>query len=204
MGRSKSSRAWLERHVNDPYVQRAVAAGYRSRAAFKLLELDARDRLLARGQLVIDLGAAPGGWSQVAAAKVGPGGRVIAIDLAPMAPIPGVAFIQGDFADPAARAALAAALGGTPADLVLSDLSPSLSGIRASDQARAAALAELAVDFALAHLRRGGVFVLKAFQGAGFPPLLARLRREFGQVSARKPAASRSASSEMYLVARRR
>ncbi len=204
MPRSKSSRAWLERHVSDPFVQRAVAAGYRSRAAFKLLELDARDRLFARGQLVIDLGAAPGSWSQVAAAKVGPTGRVIALDLAPMAPIEGVSFMQGDFLDPAGRVALAEALGGTRADLVLSDLSPSLSGVRASDQARAAALAELAVDFALAHLRPDGVLVLKAFQGAGFPPLLARLRRDFAGVAARKPAASRSASSEMYLVARRR
>lgn len=204
MPRSKSSRAWLERHVNDPYVQRAVAAGYRSRAAFKLLELDAKDRLLARGQLVIDLGAAPGGWSQVAAAKVGPGGRVIAIDLLPMAPIEGVCFVQGDFTDAAGLAALEASLEGTLADLVLSDLSPNLSGVRASDQARSAALGELVVDFALARLKPGGALVLKAFQGAGFAPLLARLRREFGRVAARKPAASRSASSEMYLVARRR
>lgn len=204
MPRSKSSRAWLERHVNDPYVQRAVAAGYRSRAAFKLLELDARDRLLARGQVVIDLGAAPGGWSQVAAAKVGPGGRVIAIDLLPMAPIDGVSFIQGDFADAAGLAALEASLDGTLADLVLSDLSPSLSGVKASDQARSTALGELVADFALAHLKPGGTLVMKAFQGAGFPPLLERLRRAFGRVATRKPAASRSASSELYLVARRR
>jgi 23S rRNA (uridine2552-2'-O)-methyltransferase len=204
MPRSKSSRAWLERHVNDPYVQRAVAAGYRSRAAFKLLELDAKDRLLARGQLVIDLGAAPGGWSQVAAAKVGPGGRVIAIDLLPMAPIDGVSFIQGDFADAAGLAALEASLDGTLADLVLSDLSPSLSGVRASDQARSTALGDLVADFALAHLKPGGTLVMKAFQGAGFPPLLERLRRAFGRVATRKPAASRSASSELYLVARRR
>lgn len=204
MPRSKSSRAWLERHVNDPYVQRAVAAGYRSRAAFKLLELDAKDRLFARGQVVIDLGAAPGGWSQVAAARVGPGGRVIAIDVLPMAPIEGVTFLQADFAGASGLAALEASLEGTRPDLVLSDLSPNLSGVRASDQARSAALAELVVDFALAHLKPGGALVMKAFQGAGFPPLLARLRREFGRVLARKPAASRSASSELYLVTRRR
>jgi 23S rRNA (uridine2552-2'-O)-methyltransferase len=204
MARSKSSRAWLERHVNDPFVQRAEAAGYRSRAVYKLIEIDAKDRLFARGQLVIDLGAAPGGWSQVAARKVAPGGRVIAIDLLEMAPIDGVSFIRGDFTAEAGQARLAHEIGAAPVDVVLSDMSPNLSGVAATDQARAAALGELAVDFALEHLGPGGVLLMKAFQGSGFPPLLARMRREFTRVVSRKPAASRSASSEMYLVAWRR
>ena len=204
MARSKSSQTWLKRHVNDPYVHRAQALGYRSRAAFKLLEIEARDKLLARGQVVVDLGAAPGGWSQVAAEKVGPGGRVIALDVLEMAPLPGVMFIQGDFTIAATLAALERELAGAAVDVVLSDMAPNLSGIAATDQARSLALCELAVAFALEHLKPGGALLMKGFQGAGFPELLAQMRREFVTVASRKPDASRDQSSEMYLRARRR
>jgi len=204
MTRTKSSQAWLERHVADPYVHRAQKLGYRSRAAFKLLEVDAQDRVLARGQMVVDLGAAPGGWSQVAAEKVGPTGRVVAVDVLEMAPLAGVTVIRGDFTADETLAALVAAVGARPVDVVLSDMAPNLSGIAASDQARSLALCELAVDFAAAHLKPGGTLLMKGFQGAGFPELLARLRREFASVAMRKPAASRRRSSEMYLRARRR
>jgi len=204
MARSKSSQAWLKRHVNDPYVHRAQALGYRSRAAFKLLEIETRDRLFARGQVVVDLGAAPGGWSQVAAEKVGPGGRVIALDVLEMAPVTGVTFIQGDFMTEPTLAALERELGGVAVDVVLSDMAPNVSGIAATDQARSLALCELAVAFALEHLKSGGALLMKGFQGAGFPELLAQMRREFATVASRKPDASRNQSSEMYLRARRR
>jgi 23S rRNA (uridine2552-2'-O)-methyltransferase len=204
MPRSKSSQAWLKRHVNDPYVHRAQAAGYRSRAAFKLLEIDARDKLLARGQVVVDLGAAPGGWSQVAAGKVGPAGRVVAVDVLAMAPLAGVTFIRGDFTTDATLAALTEALAGATVDVVLADMAPNLSGIAATDQARSLALGELAVDFALEHLGPRGTLLMKGFQGAGFPRLLARMRRDFAAVASRKPDASRARSSEMYLLARKR
>ena len=203
MARSKSSQAWLKRHVNDPYVHRAQALGYRSRAAFKLLEIEARDRLFARGQVVVDLGAAPGGWSQVAAEKVGPGGRVIALDVLEMAPVTGVTFIQGDFTTEPTLAALERELGGVAVDVVLSDMAPNVSGIAATDQARSLALCDLAVAFALEHLKSGGALLMKCFQGAGFPELLAQMRREFATVASRKPDASRDRSSEMYLLARR-
>lgn len=204
MARSKSSQAWLKRHVNDPYVHRAQVLGYRSRAAFKLLEIEARDKLLARGQVVVDLGAAPGGWSQVAAEKVGPGGRVIALDVLEMAPLAGVTFVQGDFTTAPTLAALERELEGAAVDVVLSDMAPNLSGIAATDQARSLALCELAVAFALEHLKSGGALLMKGFQGAGFPELLAEMRREFATVASRKPDASRDRSSEMYLLARRR
>jgi len=204
MARSKSSQAWLKRHVNDPYVHRAQALGYRSRSAFKLLEIDAKDRLFARGQVVVDLGAAPGGWSQVAAEKVGPGGRVIALDVLEMAPLAGVSVIRGDFTIDEALAALDRELAGAAVDLVLSDMAPNLSGIAATDQARSLALCELAVEFARGHLRPGGSLLMKVFQGAGFTQLLARVRSEFAEVASRKPDASRNRSSEIYLRARRR
>lgn len=204
MSRSKSSQAWLKRHVNDPYVHRAQALGYRSRSAFKLLEIDAGDRLFARGQVVVDLGAAPGGWSQVAAERVGPDGQVVALDVLEMAPLAGVTFVRGDFTTDEALAALDGALAGAPVDLVLSDMAPNLSGIVATDQARSLALCELAVEFALERLKPGGTLLMKAFQGGGFPQLLARVRREFADVVSRKPDASRSRSSEMYLEGRRR
>jgi len=203
MSKAKAGQTWMQRHVADPYVRKAKAQGYRSRAAFKLAEIDRADRLFARGQRVVDLGAAPGGWSQVAAERVGPNGRVVAVDLADMAPLPGVTFLRGDFTGQAVLDALEQALGGERVDLVLSDLSPNLSGVAATDQARSLRLGEHALEFALAHLKPEGGFLVKAFQGAGFPGFLRRVRASFAQVAARKPGASRSRSSEMYLLARR-
>lgn len=202
MARSKSSKAWLREHVSDPYVHRAKAEGYRSRAAFKLMELDAKDRLLAPGRTVVDLGAAPGGWAQVASARVGPKGRTIAVDLLEMAPIGGVAFIQGDFTSAATLAALEAALAGRGVDLVLSDMAPNISGVPASDAARMMYLNELAADFAFQWLVEDGALLMKTFQGPGFPELLKTLRARFVQVLSRKPDASRGRSAEMYLLAR--
>jgi 23S rRNA (uridine2552-2'-O)-methyltransferase len=200
MSRSKTSRAWMREHVNDPYVQQAKAEGYRSRAAYKLLELDRKDRLLAPGQLVVDLGAAPGSWSQVAAAKLGARGRVVAVDLLPMAPLPGVRFVQGDFREPKVLDALLAALGGEKADLVISDLAPNISGIAVSDQARAMHLAELALEFSRQCLKPGGSLVVKVFQGVGFAEFHRAMRQAFAKVGSRKPEASRGRSSEMYLL----
>jgi 23S rRNA (uridine2552-2'-O)-methyltransferase len=202
MKRTKSSRAWLHEHVTDPYVHRAKAEGYRSRAAFKLMEIDAKDRLLAPGQTVVDLGAAPGSWAQVALAKVGARGRVIGLDLLEIEPLPGAMFLRGDFLEESVEAELATALGGRRVDLVLSDMAPNMSGIASSDQARSIALAELAVEFSRRHLKPDGAFLVKTFQGAGFPELLASIRRVFRTVATRKPKASRDRSSEIYLVAR--
>lgn len=202
MAKAKTSRTWMQRHVADPYVRRAQTLGYRSRAAFKLQEIDAKDRLFATGQAVVDLGAAPGGWSQVAAERVGPRGRVVAVDLLDMAPVTGVTFVRGDFTDENALRELERALGGRRVDLVLSDLSPNLSGVAATDQARSIHLCQRALEFALAHLKPEGSLVVKTFQGAGFPEFLGRMRASFERVAARKPGASRSRSSEMYLVAR--
>ena len=204
MKRSASSRQWLRRHVNDPYVQRSKREGYRSRAAYKLLEIDERDRILPRGAVVVDLGAAPGGWTQVAVQRAGPEGLVIAIDLLEMEAVPGASFIRGDFSTAAGLAGVEAALGGHRADAVLSDLAPNLSGIAITDQARSMALAELARDFALAHLKPGGVFVVKVFQGEGFDDFLRSLRAGFAKVVVRKPGASRGESAELYLLARGR
>jgi 23S rRNA (uridine2552-2'-O)-methyltransferase len=192
----------MQRHVADPYVQRARALGYRSRAAFKLIEIDARDRLFAAGQIVVDLGAAPGGWSQVAAEKTGARGQVVAIDVLDMPPLPGVTFVRGDFTEEPVLRELERVLGGRPVDLVLSDLSPNLSGVAATDQARSIALAERAVEFAAAHLNPGGALLVKTFQGVGFPALLRQVRAGFERVVSRKPEASRSRSTEMYLLAR--
>jgi len=192
----------MHEHVTDPYVQKAKALGYRSRAAFKLLELDEKDRLLARGQTVIDLGAAPGSWLQVAVAKVGPQGRVIGLDLLEIDPLPGAALIQGDFQDEAVLARLESDLGPAKADLVLSDMAPNISGIPSADQARSIGLAELALEFAVKHLKSQGAFVVKVFQGTGFAEYVAEVRRHFRTVAARKPKASRDRSSEVYLVAR--
>lgn len=202
MSRSKTSKAWMREHVNDPYVQKARAEGYRSRAAYKLLELDRKDRLFAPGQLVVDLGAAPGSWSQVAAARVGARGRVVAVDLLPMEPLAGVHFLQGDFREQAVLDALLLALGGTKADLVISDLAPNISGIGISDQARAMHLAELALEFTHQCLKPGGSLLVKVFQGAGFTEFLGAMRKAFAKVSSRKPEASRGRSSEMYMLGR--
>ena len=202
MKKSASSKQWLHRHVNDPYVQRSKRDGYRSRSAYKLIEIDDKDRILKAGSLIVDLGAAPGGWSQVAARKLGPGGRVVAIDLLEMAPIPGVAIIRGDFAQAGGLESVATALNGTRADGVLSDLSPNISGIAISDQARSMALAELARDFALDHLRAGGWFLVKVFQGEGYEAFHRSLKTAFTKVLVRKPDASRDESAELYILAR--
>jgi 23S rRNA (uridine2552-2'-O)-methyltransferase len=201
MARSKSSRRWLDRHVNDAWVQRAQAEGWRSRAAFKLLELDDRDRFLRPGSRVVDLGAAPGGWSQVAAARVGAKGRVIALDVLPMEPVPGVTFLQGDFGTDAVLEALRAEVGARAIDVVISDLAPNVSGVAVVDQPRAMHLAELALDFAGECLVEGGTLVTKLFQGIGFDELVAAVRRRFKRVAVRKPKASRPESREVYLVA---
>ena len=200
--RSKSSGRWLSEHFADPYVRRAKDAGLRSRAAFKLEEIDAVERLLVPGTVVVDLGAAPGGWSQYAARKLAGRGRVIALDLLEMDAIPGVTFLQGDFREQAVLDALLAELGGARVDLVLSDMAPNISGVDVVDQARAADLEALALEFALQVLGSRGALVMKVFQGAGFQELLAEARRRFTGVRMRKPRASRSRSSETYLVAR--
>lgn len=199
MGRVRG-KDWMKEHVADSYVRRAKSEGMRSRAAYKLEEIAARDRLLAPGMVVVDLGAAPGGWSQVAGRRVGAGGRVIALDLLDMPSLPGVTFIRGDFQDEAVAAELVRVLGSQKADLVLSDMAPNLSGVPASDQARAIALAELALDFALKHLKPKGNLLVKTFQGAGFEAFLKTMRGHFDTVVVRKPDASRSRSSEVYLL----
>jgi len=200
MARSKSSSAWLKRHVNDPYVHRARAHGYRSRAAYKLIEIAERDGLARPGDAVVDLGAAPGGWSQALAERVGRAGRVIAVDLLEIVPIPGVTTICGDFREEAALKRLENALGGEKLDLVVSDMAPNLGGVRATDQARSIHLCELALDFARVHLKPKGAFLVKAFQGTGYPEFLAAMRGVFVTVSSRKPGASRGGSTEMYLL----
>jgi 23S rRNA (uridine2552-2'-O)-methyltransferase len=202
MPKSHSSKQWLRRHVNDPYVQRSKREGYRSRSAYKLAEIDDRDKLLKPGQLVVDLGAAPGGWSQVAARRLGSKGAIVAIDLLEVQPIPGVDFIRGDFTRGSGLEAVRAALGGRRADLVLSDMAPNLSGIAISDQARSLELAELARDFAMLHLKEEGAFLVKVFQGAGYDDYLKSLRAAFRKVAVRKPGASRDESAEQYLLAR--
>ncbi len=200
MSRSKTSKAWMREHINDPYVQRAKAEGYRSRAAYKLLELDKKDRLLVPGQLLVDLGAAPGSWSQVALARLGSKGRVVAVDLLPMEPLPGVHFVQGDFREQEVLDALLLAMRGRKADLVISDLAPNISGIGVSDQARSMHLCELALEFARQCLKPGGSLLVKVFQGAGFTEFLAGMRKSFVKVGSRKPEASRGRSSEIYLL----
>ena len=200
MKRSKTSKQWMREHVNDPYVQLAQKDGYRSRAAYKLLEIDERDRLLKPGMVVVDLGATPGGWSQVAAAKVSPAGKVIALDLLPMQAIVGVDFILGDFREAALLAQLEQQLAGREVGLVISDMAPNISGIGMADQARAMHLAELALDFSVQYLQPGGVFLVKVFQGAGFEDFIKAMRGHFGRVLTRKPKASRDRSSEVYLL----
>jgi 23S rRNA (uridine2552-2'-O)-methyltransferase len=201
MGRVRG-KAWMQEHVADAYVKRARAEGMRSRASYKLEQIAGRDRLLAPGMLVVDLGAAPGGWSQIAARRVAPGGQVLALDLLEMPGLAGVTFIRGDFCDVEAVESLEQALGGRKADLVLSDMAPNLTGIAATDQARIMQLAELALDFAVKHLKPQGNFLVKTFQGTGFDEFIKVLRRQFRTVTVRKPDASRSRSREVYLVAK--
>jgi 23S rRNA (uridine2552-2'-O)-methyltransferase len=196
----KTSKAWMREHVNDPYVKRASAEGYRSRAAYKLQQIARKDKLLKPGMTVVDLGAAPGGWSQVAAESAGPGGRVIAVDLLEMAQVPGVTVIRGDFREQATLEAIEEALEGNAVDLVLSDMAPNLSGIASVDQARSIALAELGLEFASKHLKPHGNFLVKTFQGAGYEELVVTLRHCFMQLHTRKPDASRSRSNEVYLL----
>ena len=200
MAHSKSSRAWLKRHVNDPYVHRAKAHGYRSRAAYKLIEIAKRDKLARPGDVVVDLGAAPGSWSQALVERVGRAGRVIAVDLLEIIPILGVTTICGDFREEAVLKRIEETLGGMKLDLVVSDMAPNLSGVRATDQARSIHLCELALEFARVHLKTKGAFLVKAFQGAGYPKFLTAMRGVFIDVSSRKPGASRGGSSEMYLL----
>jgi len=200
MKRRAKSKNWMRAHVNDPFVQRAQSEGYRSRAAYKLKEIAARDRLFVPGMTVVDLGAAPGGWSQVAAAAVGRTGTVIALDLLEMAPLRGVTLVRGDFRESATFAALRTALAGRAVDLVLSDMAPNISGIAASDQARIMELAEEALEFAHHVLKPDGRFLVKVFQGAGFEGFLRAMRGRFLRVASRKPEASRSRSSEIYLL----
>jgi len=200
MARSKSSSAWLKRHVNDPYVHRARAHGYRSRAAYKLIEIADREGFARPGDAVVDLGAAPGGWAQALAERVGRSGRVVAVDLLDIAPIPGVSVVRGDFREETVLQRLEDALDGRKLDLVVSDMAPNLSGVRATDQARSVHLCELALAFAKDHLKPRGAFLVKIFQGAGYPEFLAAMRRAFVSVASRKPGASRGESKEMYLV----
>ena len=194
----------MSEHVNDAYVQRAKAEGYRSRAAYKLIEIDERDHLLRPGMTVVDLGAAPGSWSQVAAKRCAAGrsggGKVIALDLLPMEPMHGVTFIQGDFLEDEALNALEAALDGDRVDVVLSDMAPNMSGIELTDQARSVHLAELALDFAIRHLRPGGNFLVKVFQGPGFMEFRQEAQGHFRSLQVRKPKASRDRSPEVYLL----
>ncbi|MDO5610886.1 MAG: 23S rRNA (uridine(2552)-2'-O)-methyltransferase RlmE [Pseudomonadota bacterium] len=201
MSRSKSSQRWLKEHFSDPYVKKAQAAGLRSRAAFKLEELVERDRLLKPGMVVVDLGAAPGGWSQWVRQELGDSGRVIASDILDMPSLAGVEFLHGDFREAAVLAQLEAMLAGDRVDLVLSDMAPNMSGVDAVDQARAMDLSELAMAFADDHLRTGGTFLIKLFQGVGFDDYVRDLRRRYSKVAIRKPAASRRRSNEVYALA---
>ena len=202
MARSRSSGRWLREHFADDYVKRARREGYRSRAVYKLKEIQERDRLLRPGMTVVDLGAAPGGWSQLASEYVGPKGRVVALDLLPMDPLPGVEFLQGDFHDDAVLEQLLDRLADCPVDLVTSDMAPNISGIKAVDQPRGMYLTELALEFATRVLRPGGDFLSKVFQGEGFDAFLRDLRQRFASVATRKPQSSRSRSPELYLLAR--
>ena len=196
-----SSKAWLKEHRDDPYVQQAQREGYRSRACYKLLEIQEKDRLIRPGQTVVDLGSAPGGWSQVAADLVGHSGRVIASDILPMDSLAGVEFIEGDFTEEAVFESLLVALGDERADIVVSDMAPNLSGMNAVDQPRSMYLVELALDLARQVLAPGGAFVTKVFQGEGFDELFRDARGSFDKVLTRKPKASRPRSREVYLVA---
>ena len=199
--RSKSSQRWLKEHFSDPYVKKAQAEGMRSRAAYKLEELVERDRLLKPGMVVVDLGAAPGGWSQYVRQAMGDGGRVLALDILDMPPLAGVEFLHGDFREDAVLSELEARLDGQRVDLVLSDMAPNMSGVDAVDLPRAMHLAELAMEFADRHLRPGGAFLIKLFQGVGFDDYVRQLRRRYDKVAIRKPAASRKRSPEVYALA---
>lgn len=199
--KSKSSRRWMQEHVDDYYVKQANKEGYRSRAVYKLMEINDKDHLLRPGMTVVDLGAAPGGWSQVAVREVGEKGRVIALDILPMDPIAGVEFIQGDFREDVVFEQLLATIGDKPVDLVISDIAPNISGVNAVDQPRSMYLVELGLDLAQRVLKPNGVFVTKLFQGEGSDAFIAECKKSFGRVVVRKPKASRPRSREVYLLA---
>jgi len=200
MPRTNSSRRWLARHVKDKFVRRARKEGARSRAAYKLEEIDRRDRLIQAGMTVVDLGAAPGGWSQYAVKRVGGSGRVIAVDILPIAPIPGVEVIEGDIAQPPVLDLIRERLTDKPVDLVISDVAPNMSGMATVDQARSIGLAELVLEFADKMLKPGGSLLIKTFQGEGFNSLYAQMRGRFAKLASRKPSASRSESREIFLL----
>lgn len=202
MSKKTSSRRWLDEHHSDNYVKQAREGGWRSRAVFKLQEIDARDHLIRPGMTIVDLGAAPGGWLQYAAQRLNGKGRVVGLDLLPVEPMPGVDVLVGDFREPEPLDALQDLLQGQPVDLVLSDMAPNMSGVRPADQAAAMYLAELALAFAKTHMNAQGSFLVKIFQGEGFDQYLKELREIFKVVSTRKPQASRGRSKELYLLAR--
>ena len=204
MKRSKTSKGWMQEHLNDPWVQKAKAEGWRSRAAFKLMEIDAKDKLMRPGTIVVDLGATPGGWSQYAAQRVMPGGRIIGLDLLEMEPLPGVEFFLGDFREEETLAKLRQTLNGAKPGLVLSDMAPNISGIGISDQARSMYLAELALEFAAEELKVGGDFLVKVFQGVGYMEFRESMQKIFESMVVRKPESSRDRSAEVYLLGRRR
>ena len=200
----KKSKAWMHDHVNDPYVQQAQKEGWRSRAIFKLKEIDEKDHLLRSGMTVVDLGATPGSWCQYVVRRIQPGGRLIALDLLDFEPMPGVEFIRGDFRENEVLEKLKSALAGRQVDLVLSDMAPNMTGIAATDSVQVLYLAELTLDFARQHLKPGGDLLVKVFQGAGFMELRQAMQMEFGSLATRKPAASRDRSAELYLLARKK
>jgi 23S rRNA (uridine2552-2'-O)-methyltransferase len=208
MAKNRFNKAWLDQHLNDPYVKLARKHGYRARAAFKLIEIDQQDRLLAPGMTVVDLGSAPGAWCQVVRERLaradgsGLDGRILALDMLPMEPVADVVFLQGDFREDETLARLVAAVGGRQVNLVLSDMAPNLSGVASADSARMSDLAESALDFAIHHLRPDGALLVKCFHGSGYSQLVERFKRQFVKVSARKPKASREKSAETYLLAR--
>jgi len=202
MSRKKPANQWMRRHINDPYVKQAVRSGYRSRAAYKLLEIDQRDRLLRPGASVVDLGAAPGGWSQVARERIGTSGRVIALDMLPLQPLKGVDFVLGDANDESVQQSIAELVGQKGVDLVLSDMAPNLTGIASADEARSQALISLAIVFARRMLKPEGCLLVKVFHGSGLDAVIRDMKQVFRQVLIRKPAASRSQSSEVYVLCR--
>lgn len=203
MKKNKTSRAWVHDHLNDPYVQRAQQDGYRARAAYKLIEVDERDRLLKSGAVVVDLGSTPGSWCQVAVKRCGAKGKVFALDILPMEPVAGVDFLHGDFTEDAVLEDLESRLDGAKVDVVLSDMAPNLSGVTSVDQARSIHLCELALDFAVRHLKPGGQFLVKVFQGEGFMEYRKQMEAAFASVQVRKPKASRDRSAEVYLLGKR-
>ena len=202
MARSRTSKSWLREHFDDEYVKRAQKDGYRSRAIYKLIEIDEKDHLLKPGMTVVDLGAAPGSWCELLSLKIGDSGRIIASDILPMDAFADVTFIQGDFTEQAVYDQLIEALDGQPVDLVISDMAPNMSGMKGVDQPKSMYLVELALDFAVSVLKPGGVFLTKVFTGAGLDEYKQELRKHFDKIIVRKPKASRARSSEIYLLAK--